>query len=99
VGFVPNPTLSGFAKLGVRVSRWAEGVSERLGGLDVITVEGDVLPAEGRDMGEKLVWNDFAARSHFASLTSTRLSRILSKKFKAALRLLRAAASRRRFTI
>ena len=34
-----------------------------MSGPDIIAVEGDVLPAEGRDMSEKLVWDDFSART------------------------------------
>jgi hypothetical protein len=32
---------------------------------DIVAVEGDVLLAEGRDVGEKLVGNGFAARAQF----------------------------------
>ena len=49
------PRLSGIKELGTRVSQGSEGVSKRFGGPDVIAIEGDMLPAEGRDVGENLV--------------------------------------------
>ena len=62
---VPNRTLSGLEKFWSGISQGPEGSSERLGGPDVIAVEGDMLPSERRNVSEKLVGNDFAARTQF----------------------------------
>ena len=40
-------------------------IGEQLCGPDVIADEGDMLPSERRDMGKKLIRNDFAARTQF----------------------------------
>jgi hypothetical protein len=61
----PNRTLRPIEDFRARISQRSEGVSERFGGPDIIAVEGDVLPAERRDVGKKLVGDDFAARTQF----------------------------------
>ena len=55
-------TRSGVEEFGAGISWGPEGVFERLSGPDVIAIEGDMFPSERRDVGEKLIGNNFAAR-------------------------------------
>ena len=48
-------TLSGIEECRARIPEWPEIILERLCGPNIIAVEGDVLPAERRDMGKQII--------------------------------------------
>ena len=62
---VPNPTLSGIEEHRARIAEGPEAVLERFGWPNVVAIEGDVLPAERRDMSNKIIGNSLAARTQF----------------------------------
>jgi hypothetical protein len=48
-------TLSGIEKRSARIPQWPEVIVERLCGPNIVAVEGDVLPAERRDVGKQII--------------------------------------------
>ena len=51
--FVPNPTLSGIEEHRARIAEGPEAVLERFCWPNVVAIEGDMFPAERRDMSNK----------------------------------------------
>ncbi len=58
---VPNPTLSGIEEHRARIAEGPEAVLERFRWPNVVAIEGDVFPAERRDMSNVIIGNDLAA--------------------------------------
>ncbi len=67
-----NPTLSGGEERRARIPQWPEAVLEWFRRPNVVAIEGDVFPAERRDMSNEIIGNDSISRAKTTRVANRR---------------------------